>query len=375
MSNKDYYDILGISKKANNQEIKRAYKRLAIKYHPDRNKGNKIYEEKFKEIQKAYEILSDTKKRSMYDQYGHTSFNEDNYTDFTYTSNDFSDIFGDVFGDIFKSKKNKKYSNNNIGSDVLYKISITLEEVIKGVSKKIGVNLIQKCSICNGTGCKSGTSRKVCNTCNGNGNIHIKQGFFTIQQTCPSCNGECYIIENVCYICRGSGTEKVYKNFSIKIPSGINDGDNIRIIGKGNYGGYNSKCGDLYIKIKVKKHSIFKRFNNDLYCKVPINFSIAALGGKIEIPSLYNKIIFKIPPETQTGKIFRIKNKGIKYLKNNKYGDLLCKIIVETPVNLNKLQKKLLYNLGITLKKNIKKNNPKSDSFLNNLKKFFNSLI
>ncbi len=374
MSKKDYYDILGISKKANNQEIKRAYKRLAIKYHPDRNRGNKIYEEKFKEIQKAYEVLNDDKKRSMYDQYGHTSFDQDNYTDFTYTT-DFSDIFGDVFGDIFNSNKNKKSYSNSNGSDILYKINITLEEVIKGVSKNIKVNLIQKCSICNGTGCKPGTVRKICNTCNGNGNIHIKQGFFTIQQTCPSCNGNCYVINDVCYICRGSGTEKVYKNFSIKIPSGINSGDSIRIIGKGNYGGYNTKCGDLYIKIKVKKHPIFKRFNNDLYCKIPINFSIAALGGEIEIPSLYKKIIFKIPPETQTGKIFRIKNKGIKYLKSNRYGDLLCKVIVETPVNLNKLQKKILYNLGVTLKKNIKKNNPKSESFLNNLKNFFNSLI
>ncbi len=375
MSNKDYYDILGISKKANKQEIKRAYKRLAIKYHPDRNKGNKIYEEKFKEIQKAYEILNDEKKRSMYDQYGHTAFNQENYSnDFNYT-NDFSDIFGDVFGDIFSSKK-KKYSNNdNINSNVIYKINITLEEVIKGVTKKIKVNLIQKCTICNGNGCKPGTNRKVCSTCNGNGNIHIKQGFFTIQQTCPSCNGDCYIISDVCYICRGSGTKKVYKNFFIKIPYGINNGDRIRVVGKGNYNIYKSKFGDLYIEVNVKKHSIFKRFNNDLYCKIPINFAIAALGGNIKIPSLDKKIIFKIPPETQSGKIFRIKNKGIKSFKDNKFGDLLCKIIVETPINLNKIQKKLLYDFGITLNKYKKKNNPKSESFLNNIKNFFNSLI
>ncbi len=373
MSNKDYYDILGISKKANNQEIKRAYKRLAIKYHPDRNKGNKIYEEKFKEIKKAYEILIDDKKRSMYDQYGHTSFNNDNYSsDFTYTS-DFSDIFGDVFGDIFNSKKNKKNSNTNL--DIIYKINITLEEVIKGISKKIKISLMQKCSICNGTGCKPGTNRNVCNTCNGNGNIHIKQGFFTIQQTCPSCNGDCYIINETCYICRGSGTEKSYKTFFIKIPSGISNNDSIRVVGKGNYSGYDSKYGDLYIKINIKKHPIFKRINNNLYCKVPISFYIAAFGGKIEIPSLDKKIIFNIPSETQTGKIFCIKNKGIKYLKGNRYGDLLFKVIIETPINLNKFQKKLLYDFDISLNKNKKKNNPKSESFLNSLKNFFNSLI
>ncbi len=372
MSNKNYYDILGVSKQSNKEEIKKAYKRLAIKYHPDRNKGDKFFEEKFKEIQKAYEILSDDKKKSMYDQYGHT---EETYSDFS-SDNDFSDIFGDVFGDIFGSKKsNSKYNDKNIGSDVLCEINITLEEVMKGVYKKIKINLLQKCSICNGNGCKPGTNRKICNTCNGNGNIYIKQGFFTIQQTCPDCSGSCYIINDVCYICRGSGSEKRYKNFSVKIPCGINNGDRIRIIGKGNYGGYKLKNGDLYIKVKIKKHSIFKRFNNDLYCKIPINFSIAALGGDIEIPYLNKKIIFKIPSETQTGKIFRIKNKGIKYLKNNKYGDLLCKVVIETPINLNKFQKKLLYDLGVTLKKFKKKNNPKFENFFNNVKKFFNSLI
>ncbi len=374
MNKKDYYEILGISKSANNIDIKKAYKRLAMRYHPDRNKGDKSCEEKFKKIKEAYEVLSDKKKRSMYDQYGHTDFNQNNgYNDFTSgfsSSADFGDIFGDVFGDIFGSRKSK--SKKNVGSDIYCNVDLTLEEVLKGISKKIKVFVMQKCSICKGNGCRPGTNRKLCNVCNGNGNIKTSQGFFTIQQTCPSCNGECYIIKNICYICRGSGTEKVSKNFFVKIPCGVKNNDQIRIVGKGNYGGIDSIPGDLYIKIKIKKHHIFSRDKNDLYCEVPINFSMAALGGVIEIPTLENSIKIRIPPETQTGKIFRIKNKGIKSYNSNIYGDLLCKVFIETPVNLNKYQKKLLYDFGVSISSSNNRNNPKCKNFFDNIKKFFN---
>ncbi len=373
MTDKDYYNILGISRKANKNEIKRAYKRLAIKYHPDRNKGNKIYENKFKEVKEAYEILIDDKKRSMYDQYGHSAFDQNSYTNSDFTSSsDFSDIFGDVFGDIFGNKKSNK-SKKKVGTDILYEIELTLEEAVKGISKKIQVSVIQKCSICNGSGCKPGTKRKLCNVCNGNGNIHMRQGFFTIQQTCPTCNGSGYILNDVCYICRGSGTERSLKNFFIKIPSGVDNKDRIRVVGKGNYGGYGSKCGDLYIKIKIKKHLIFNRDGNNLYCEVPIDFCTATLGGEIKIPYLNNKeIYFRIPEGTQTGRLFRLKNKGIKSIKNNRNGDLLCRIVIETPVNLNKYQKRILNEFKISLLK--EKNNPKSKSFFYKIKDFFSYL-
>ncbi len=378
MENKNYYDILGISKDSNDREIKRAYKRLAIKYHPDRNKGNKESEEKFKEIKKAYEILSDKNKRSMYDQYGNSAFNQDNSSfssDFSFsTSSDFGDIFGDVFGDIFGTKKRTK--NKKKGSDILYEMELTLEEIFLGISKEISINVIQKCSVCKGSGSRPGKKKRVCHTCKGNGNIHMRQGFFSIQQTCPTCNGSCFIISNPCYICNGNGTERSIKKLFVKIPAGVDNNDRIRLLGEGNYVDNESLPGDLYIKIKIKNHSIFKREKNNLYCEVPINFSLAALGGEIEVPTLNGKIKIKIPPETQTGRLFRIRNKGIKSVNNNYIGDLLCKVIVETPVNLNNYQKKLLYDLGFSLKGNNRGliNNPKSKSFFDRVKKFFNDI-
>ncbi len=372
MSDKNYYDILGVSKTSNNIDIKKAYKRLAIRYHPDRNRGDKASEEKFKEIKEAYEVLSDEKKRSMYDQYGHSAFTQSGYShdnDFNTTS-DFSDIFGDIFGDIFTSKK-KRSSNKNL--DILYGINLSLEEVAKGISKKFKINVIQKCNVCHGSGCKPGTKRKLCNTCKGTGNLKTSQGFFTIQQTCPSCHGQCYIVSNVCYICRGSGTENTSKNIFVKIPAGINDNDRIRLVGKGNYS-IDGNFGDLYIKVKVNKHPIFIRKKNDLYCEVPISFSLAALGGEIKVPTLDGGIKLYIPPETQTGKLFRIKSKGIKFINSNYYGDLLCKVLIETPVNLNKYQRKLLYDLGQTLLSNENINNPKTKSFFDRVKIFFDNL-
>ncbi len=378
MHKKDYYKILGLSKDASLLDIKKSYKKLAIKYHPDRNQGNKSYEEKFKEIKEAYEILSDDNKRSMYDQYGHSAFNNSSYDDNSFTSSftssgDFSDIFSDVFGDIFgTSKRKNKSSSYSKGTDINYNIILNLEDIIYGISKNISINVIQRCSLCNGTGCRTGYNKKVCNICKGSGNLKIKQGFFTVQQTCPNCNGECYIIDNPCYICKGEGIEKCLKNIIVKIPAGVNDGDKIRLAGKGNLSSFGKNPGDLYINIKLRKHSIFDREGNNLYCKVPINFTIAALGGIIEIPTLEGNVNLKIPPETQTGKIFRIKNKGIKSLKSNFKGDLLCKIFVETPVNLNKFQKKLLYNLDFSLSKNNKENNnPKSKNFFEKVKIFF----
>ncbi|WGS66294.1 molecular chaperone DnaJ [Enterobacteriaceae bacterium ET-AT1-13] len=372
MSKKDFYELLGISKTSTIQEIKKAYKRLAIKYHPDRNK-QKNAEKKFKEIKEAYEILSDEKKRSAYDQFGHDAFDQ------SYTNNNnfnsetsFSDIFGDVFGDIFGNNNNQ---NVNKGSDLKYNMELSLEEIITGVNKRINIQTLIKCNFCKGHGTRKGSLPINCLTCNGNGQIQIKRGFFTLQQTCPKCNGLGKIIKNVCNNCNGNGRIKKNKNLSIKIPKNLNTGDSIRVSGEGEAGKRGGLSGDLYIQIKIKDHYIFKRENNNLYCEIPICFSTAVLGGEIDVPTLDGFVKLKIPSETQTGKVFRIRGKGIKSLNNKFKGDLLCKVIIETPVNLNEKQKYILNNFNKSFDNNyLYKNTPKINIFNKNVEKFFKNL-
>ncbi|MCW5197646.1 molecular chaperone DnaJ [Buchnera aphidicola] len=376
MNKKDYYEILNISKSANDREIKRAYKRLAVKYHPDRNNNSKYSEKKFKEIKEAYEILINPEKRSAYDQYGHSAFEQNSSgSDFngSFTSStDFGDIFGDVFGDIFESNNQRE---NYRGSDLQYNISLNLEEAVKGTVKEIHIPSLQKCHSCDGKKTQKGTVPENCNTCHGKGNIHMRKGFFTVQQTCPSCQGQGKFIKNPCSTCNGHGRIQKSKKLSIKIPAGIDNNDKIRLNNEGEAGENGASSGDLYIKINIKKHSIFTRQKNDLYCEIPINFTLAALGGIVEVPTLNTKVKIKIPPETQTGKIFRIKGKGVQSIRNYMTGDLLCKIIVETPINLNQYQKTLLKNLNNSLKGTKgEKNNPKSKKFFDGVKKFFQNL-
>ena len=377
MAKQDYYKILGISKSANTQDIKKSYKKLAMKYHPDRNQGNKNAEKKFKEIKEAYEILSNPQKRSAYDQYGHSAFeqgysNNSAFESSFSSSTDFGDIFGDVFGDIFGHNNNSRPKK---GSDLQYNIELTLEEAVKGSNKEIFISKLHKCHFCNGSGSHLGTKPKKCNTCQGSGQIHIRQGFFSVQQTCSYCNGKGEIISNPCIKCQGTGRNKKEKKIIIKIPAGIDNNDKIKLKNEGEAGKNGAPSGDLYIKIFVKKHDIFKRNENNLYCDVPINFCMAALGGNIEVPTLDGKIKIKIPPETQSGKLFRIRGKGINSIRTRNTGDLLCRIIIETPVNLNNQQKKLLIELEKSLNQNnIKKNNPKSQRFFEGIKKFFDDL-
>ncbi|XZR53257.1 MAG: molecular chaperone DnaJ [Enterobacteriaceae bacterium] len=371
MSKKDYYDLLGLSKTSNYTEIKRAYKRLAMKYHPDRNK-EKNAEKRFKEIKEAYEILSDENKRKAYDQYGHDAFNQSYDNNNFNTETSFSDIFGDVFGDIFGDNRSK---NVNKGSDLKYNIELTLEELVKGINKEINIQTLIKCKSCNGIGSKKGSSPINCLTCHGNGQIQIKRGFFTFQQTCPKCNGSGKIIKNLCHNCNGYGRIKKFKNLSIKIPKNLNSGDTVRISGGGEAGKRGGISGDLYIQIKVKEHAIFKRENNNLYCEIPINFSKAILGGEIEVPTLDGRIKLRIPPETQTGKLFRIRGMGIKSSNNKFKGDLLCKVIIETPINLNEKQKKFIDNFDKSLNKNqYIKNTPKLNNFIKKVKIFYENL-
>ncbi|ABJ90572.1 molecular chaperone DnaJ [Buchnera aphidicola] len=385
MTKQDYYTTLNISNTASQLDIKRAYKKLAIKYHPDRNQGNKTAEEKFKKIKQAYEILSDTKKRNLYDQYGHSAFEQNNnsnnefHSSFTTSTSDFNDIFGDVFGDIFGSnKKNRKEK----GSDLQYNIILTLEEAVKGIKKEIRIPKLDKCQSCYGYGSAYGSKPSTCTSCNGHGQIHMRKGFFSVQQTCSTCRGTGTMIKNPCKICFGQGRIKKSKKLSITIPAGIDTNDQIRLNNEGEAGKYGAKSGDLYIQIKVKKHPIFKRDENNLHCKIPINFVIAggsiilysSFRGEITVPTLEGKINLKIPSETQSGKIFRIRGKGVKSVRKGFQGDLFCKIIVETPVNLNSFQKKILYQLGESFKNYKGENNsPKSKRFFNSVKKFFNN--
>ncbi|WP_367670479.1 molecular chaperone DnaJ [Sodalis-like secondary symbiont of Drepanosiphum platanoidis] len=370
MSKSDYYQILGISKNANEREIKRAYKRLAIKFHPDRNPGNSSSEEKFKEIKEAYEVLNNSEKRAAYDKYGHSAFEQNSMGNESETS-DFNDIFGDVFGDIFGNKQ----KTSNRGRDLQYNIELTLEEVVKGITKEIRIPILDICKMCNGSGSHPGTSSVSCSTCHGQGQIQMRQGFFAVQQTCPTCRGKGKIIKHPCNICNGRRRIEKLKLISIKIPSGIDTGDKIRLSGKGEAGEQGMPFGDLYVQIKIKKHHIFNRKENNLYCEVPINFSIASLGGEIEVPTLDGRVKLKIPSETQTGKLFRIYNRGVKSVRNGFKGDLFCKVIVETPVKLNKYQKKLLKNLSDSFKgPNGIQNIPKSKNFFDIVRKFFDDL-
>ncbi|PPI88628.1 molecular chaperone DnaJ [Candidatus Pantoea edessiphila] len=371
MAKKDFYETLGIDKSADEREIKKAYKRLAMKFHPDRNPGDKKAEAKFKDIKEAYEILTDSNKRAAYDQYGHSAFERVNMGGGNTT--DFSDIFGDVFGDIFGNSRRQQRSSR--GSDLRYNLELTLEEVVLGVTKEIYIPTLVACKLCRGSGTKIGTKPQTCNTCHGSGQIQMRQGFFTVQQSCPTCHGSGSIIKNPCNICHGHGRIEKSKTLSVKIPGGVDTGDRIRLSGEGEAGKNGAQAGDLYVQISVKKHSIFEREDNNLYCEVPINFAMAALGGEIEVPTLNGRVKLKIPYETQTGKLFRVRGRGVKSVRNGVVGDLLCRIVVETPVNLNEIQKQLLSQLEKSFGGPTgERNSPRSKRFFDGVKKFFEDL-
>ncbi|MCK9782537.1 molecular chaperone DnaJ [Proteus columbae] len=376
MAKRDFYEVLGLSKTADEKEIKRAYKRLAMKYHPDRNQGDKDSEAKFKEIKEAYEILSDTQKRAAYDQYGHAAFEQGGFGGqgggFGGGA-DFGDIFGDVFGDIFGGGRRQQRAAR--GSDLQYNMDLTLEEAVRGVTKEIRIPTLETCDKCHGSGAKEGTSAETCSTCHGAGQVHLRQGFFTVQQACPTCHGRGKVIKEPCSKCHGDGRVERSKTLSVKIPAGVDTGDRIRLSGEGEAGENGAPAGDLYVQVHVRQHHIFERDGNNLYCEVPINFAIAALGGEIEVPTLDGRVKLKIPAETQTGKMFRMKGKGVKSVRSSSIGDLMCRVVVETPVKLNEKQKELMEQLGESFGgKSGEKNTPRSKSFLDGVKKFFDDL-
>jgi molecular chaperone DnaJ len=377
MKQRDYYELLDVSRTADEGEIKKAYRKLAMKYHPDRNPGDTSAEEKFKEIQQAYAVLSDQKKRAAYDQFGHAGVDSSmgggpGYGGF----GGFGDVFEDIFENIFTGGRGGagRQSRGHRGSDLQFNIQLTLEEAAKGKEVEITVPRHGTCTTCDGSGAKKGTTPKTCETCNGMGQVRIQQGFFSIQQACPNCHGEGSIVSDPCTSCHGNGRIRESKKLTVKIPAGVDNGDRVRLSGEGEAGSYGGGSGDLYVQINVKQHAIFERQDNDLHCEVPISFIVAALGGSIEVPTLEGRVTLKIPAETQTGKVFRLRGKGMKSVRGHGQGDLLCKVAVETPVNLSKEQKDLLTQLQSSLENAKANHSPRSTSWFAGVKKFFEDM-
>jgi len=375
MSKRDYYEVLGVAKNVSEAELKKAFKRLAMKHHPDRNLDDSEAEEKFKEAKEAYDVLSDAQKRAAYDQFGHEGvqgaggFGQG----FGAGGANFSDIFGDVFGDIFGSGRSSGSSRARRGADLRYNLDLTLEDAVKGTTVKIRVPSAVECDECGGSGARKGTSVTTCTTCNGIGQVRMQQGFFSLQQTCPKCRGSGQIITDPCPNCHGQGRVQEQKTLSVKIPAGVDNGDRIRLSGEGESGERGAPPGDLYVQVSIKPHPIFERDENDLFCEVPIGFVTAALGGELEVPTLEGRVKLKIPAETQTGKLFRLKGKGVKSVRGGLPGDLICRIIVETPVRLNSKQKELLKEFETSLT-NSGKHSPRESTWLDGVKKFIDDL-
>lgn len=374
MSKRDYYEVLGVAKDAGERDIKKAYKRLAMKYHPDRTAGDKAKEEKFKEIQEAHEILTDENKRAAYDRYGHAGV-DPNRGAAGAGAADFGDIFGDVFGDIFGGGRGGGGRQRaRQGADLRYNLELTLEEAVRGKNVEIKVPTLVGCTVCDGSGAKKGSSPKTCPTCHGNGQVQMRQGFFAVQQTCPTCSGKGTIISDPCRSCHGQGRVEKTKTLSVKVPAGVDTGDRIRLSGEGEAGENGAPAGDLYVQVHVREHDIFVRDGNNLYCEVPLSFTKAALGGEIEVPTLDGQVKLKIPTETQSGKMFRLRGKGVKSVRSGAVGDLMCKVAIETPVNLTSRQKELLEELESSMGTDAAKYRPKEKGFFDNVKKFFDDL-
>ena len=371
---RDYYEVLSISRTAEEVEIKRAYRRLAQKHHPDRNPGDKAAEEAFKECKEAYEVLSDARKRALYDQHGHAGLQGGPGGPHPGQGpGGFADIFGDVFADIFGGG-GRRQGGPYRGADLRYQMEISLEEAVAGTTSQIRIPSLVACGVCSGSGVKKGSKPSTCPTCEGQGRVRIQQGFFSIQQTCPRCKGRGQIITDPCDACHGHGKVQQHKTLSVKIPPGVDNGDRIRLAGEGEAGEQGGPPGDLYVELAVREHPVFHRDGPNLYTDAPISFVTAALGGEIEIPTLDGHATIKVPAETQSGKQFRLRGKGVKPVRGGGPGDLICRVVVETPVNLNKRQKELLREFEASLGENAQSHSPQGHSWLDSVKSFVESL-
>ena len=378
MSKRDYYEVLGVSRNASEAELKKAYRRAAQKHHPDRNPDDKLSEESFKECKEAWEVLSDSRKRAAYDQFGHAgvdpSMGGGAGAAGAGFGGGFNDIFGDVFGDIFGGGRSGGGQRVYRGSDLRYNLELSLEDAVAGTEVKIRIPTQVACSECDGSGAKKGSSPAQCTTCGGRGQVRMQQGFFSVQQTCPHCRGSGSIITDPCHNCHGRGRVSEHKTLSVKVPAGVDTGDRIRLAGEGEAGESGGPPGDLYVQIQVKEHPIFVRDENHLYCEVPIGFTTAALGGELEVPTLKGRVNLKIPPETQTGRMFRMRGKGVKPVRGGPVGDLICKVKVETPVNLTRKQKDLLREFTGEMEEGGSRHSPQTSSWVDGVKKFFDGL-
>ena len=373
MSKRDYYEVLGVNRDASDDDLKKAYRRLAMKYHPDRNPDDADAESKFKEASEAYEILGDGEKRQAYDQFGHAGVDpsQGGAGGFGFEGN-FGDIFGDVFGDIFGGGRSRGNGRGR-GSDLRYNLQLSLEQAVSGDTVEVRIPVLAECEECDGSGAAPGTSPQTCPECQGAGQIRVSQGFFSLQQTCPRCRGQGRVVTDPCRSCNGAGRMEKRKTLSVKIPAGVDTGDRIRLTGEGEAGFSGGPPGDLYVQVEVVEHPIFVREGQHLYCEVPIQFTDAVLGGELEVPTLDGRVKLKIPAETQTGKVFRLRGKGVTQVRGGGVGDLLCKVIVETPVNLTERQKELLREFKNELGDK-KKHSPREKSWFDGVKNFFDGL-
>lgn len=376
---KDYYDALGVSRNATVEEIKKAYRRLAMKHHPDRNTSDANAEERFKEVQEAYDVLSDERKRAAYDQFGHAGVNAGAGMGGGggFGPGGFGDIFDSVFGDIFGHAGGGRAGRGPRvfrGADLRYDLDLKLDEAVSGTNIKIRVPKLVSCQECHGSGAKKGSSPVSCPTCGGVGQVRMQQGIFSLQQTCPQCRGTGKVIKDPCKVCNGKGRIRDTKTISVKIPPGVDVGDRIRLAGEGEAGENGGPPGDLYVHINVLEHPIFTREATNLHCDVPISFATATLGGELEVPTLNGRVKLKIPPETQSGKLFRLRGKGVRSVRTSSTGDLICRVMVETPVNLTKQQKDILRKLEESINSDRKSHSPKASTWLDGVKKFFDSM-
>ena len=374
MSKRDYYQVLSVPRNATEDEVKKAYRRLAMKYHPDRNPDDAEAEEKFKEAKEAYEVLTDPQKRAAYDQFGHAGLDAARGGGPGFNPADaFGDIFGDVFGDIFGGGRRNRAGAFR-GADLRYELALDLEQAVFGTTSEIEFPTVVECAGCSGSGSEPGTSPATCDTCGGAGQVRISQGFFTVQQPCPRCKGRGTIITSPCKACGGHGRTRDARKLSVKVPAGVDTGDRIRLPGEGEAGRHGGPRGDLYVEIVVREHPIFERDGPHLSCEVPISFVTATLGGSIEVPTLDGHAVIKIPSETQSGRVFRLRDKGVRPVRGGPTGDLFCRVVVETPVDLTGEQKQMLRDFEASLTGDPKRHHPRERSWLDGVKRFFDNI-
>ena len=378
MAKRDYYTTLGLKRDATEEDIKKSYRKMAMKHHPDRNPDDKGSEEKFKEAKEAYEVLTDPKKRAAYDQFGHAGVDPSHGGHRGGMGPEgfggFADAFGDIFGEIFGQQGRGGHGSGVYrGADLRYNLELSLEDAARGTEVKIRIPALEGCEVCKGTGAKPGTQPKTCGTCGGRGEVRVSQGFFSIQQTCPTCHGTGKVIADPCVACHGAGRVKKHKTLSVKIPQGVDTDDRIRLTAEGEAGVNGGPPGDLYVVIQLKPHQVFQREGADLHCEMPISFAMAAIGGELEIPTLDGHATIKIPPETQTGQTFRLRNKGIRPVRGSAHGDLYCHVAIETPVKLTSRQKDLLREFEEINQEDPGKHNPRAKGWFDKVKDFFGS--